>query len=205
MILTVWNSTFRACCFITILSIIYSNILTLIIGTMYPVQASCDDQLSHTTSALNYYLSNSCLIYEYSAKDVQSCLKNETIVFMGDSRARNMFMATRILMKLSPVKDYNLKFQDGRLNVRNVSGFPNILFIWDPFLNSSIRVEDNSRLIISTGLWHLRHLPFNVAYNQFTQNVDGIIQDYGNKTRSLTIKLISPVIEGELESERQKV
>ena len=124
---------------------------------------------------------------------------------MGDSRARNLFMAARILFKLSTDNDYQLKFQDDKYDVINKSDLPNIVFKWDPYLNSSIPVNGNSRLIISSGLWHLRNLPGDLAYNQFTMDIDNILSFYNNtNVTSLTIKLISPVTEEDLSPERQK-
>lgn len=165
------------------------------------MEISCDDQLSHTSSTDNFYLSNNCLLKKYSDKEAGKCLQNQTLVFIGDSRARNLFMAARIFFGLSNLTDYSVK--NDKSFMVNVSGIPLMTYISDPYLNSSIPVDPNARIIISSGLWHLKNIvPFELAYNQFAQNIDKAISMYKNAT-SLMIKLIAPVIEEDLDVNRK--
>lgn len=189
--------------FLTTLTLIYRKTLLLTKGTLYPIDISCDDQLSHTSSSQHYYLSHNCLIKRYSAKDAEKCLRNQTLVFMGDSRARNLFLAARILFGLSNLTDYSLKFHNSEYDVFNMSGIPDMTYIFDPYINSSAPVNQSSRIIVSSGLWYLKNIdPFELAYNQFVGNIDNAISTYKNAT-SLTIKLIAPVIEEDLDASRR--
>lgn len=121
---------------------------------------------------------------------------------MGDSRARNLFMAARILFGVSNRTEYGLKFNSEEYDVRNVSGIPNILFRFDPYLNATFSPDQNSRVIISSGLWYLKNMPFNLAYNQFAKDIDKVLLMFSN-VKSLTIKLISPLIEEDLSPARR--
>jgi hypothetical protein len=125
-------------------------------------------------------------------------------VFIGDSRVRRLFFAARILFGLSNFTDFSLKLKENHdYDVLNISGVPDMIYIYDPYLNYSTPVKQNSRIILSSGLWHLKNInPFALAYNQFVQNIDNAISTYKNAT-SLTIKLISPVIEEDLDETRK--
>ncbi|KAL8927314.1 MAG: hypothetical protein Q9208_002491 [Pyrenodesmia sp. 3 TL-2023] len=113
-------------------------------------------------------------MYEYSRRDIQACLKDQRIVYIGDSTVRQLFWATaKKLNATAADKDMReaAKHEDLTFNDGNVA----VNFIWDPFLNSSsLRREllsylDNDLqgdtatggeaglITVGGGLWYARH------------------------------------------------
>ena len=104
------------------------------------------------------------LLHRYSASDISSCLKEQQVVFAGDSSVRQLFWAIaeeldakRVLQeKQLANKHSDLSFEKDGVVVR---------FAWDPFLNSSSlsqqlypvsRTEQDSAtalLLVGGGLW----------------------------------------------------
>lgn len=118
-----------------------------------------------------------CMIHEYDAKDISSCLESRSIVFVGDSTTRNIFWATTEKLYsrgAAEQKSIALKHEDQNFSRAGIT----VKFIWDPFLNSSglyralssyrdswnpggkpSDEKDNPALLfIGGGLWHAKHL-----------------------------------------------
>ncbi|KAL8761916.1 MAG: hypothetical protein Q9184_002020 [Pyrenodesmia sp. 2 TL-2023] len=114
------------------------------------------------------------MMHEYTRKDIQACLKDQRIVYIGDSTVRQLFWATAKKLNATAAdedtreaaKHEDLTFDDGNVAVN---------FIWDPFLNSSsLRrellsyldddLQDDTAIgggagliTVGGGLWYARH------------------------------------------------
>jgi hypothetical protein len=79
-----------------------------------------------------------CLLHEYNAEDIGTCIGNKRIVVVGDSGVRQIFFA--MVRKLDPedVDDLgNMAPKKGNIRYKSRSTDVELQFIWDPFLNTS--------------------------------------------------------------------
>lgn len=110
-----------------------------------------------------------CMLYPYQPNDVQRCLAERPLTFLGDSTARELFWA--VSHKLDHAKSLDLHTSSGKhQNIELRSEQAEVRFIWDPFLNTSVAVDQQQApvspniehgpnvFVIGAGLWHLKHL-----------------------------------------------
>lgn len=110
-----------------------------------------------------------CLMHQYTAKDIRTCLNGQRIVYIGDSTARQLFWATAKKLNATGAKAYMQEVDKHEDLV-----FEDVRFVWDPFLNSSnSRAEllssldgipehtDHTKtaglIAVGGGLWYARH------------------------------------------------
>ena len=134
-----------------------------------------------------------CLIQEYNAKDISSCLKSQRIVYVGDSTVRQIFWATAKKLDLTGAED-DMRDAEKHADLSFNRGDVFVDFIWDPFLNSS-RLHDellayrprslstNSEsnasqsaavLLVGGGLWDARHIGI-APLKHFRDSIDKIV------------------------------
>lgn len=109
------------------------------------------------------------MLYTYKPDDVQRCLSQRPLTFLGDSTARELFWA--ISYKLDHRNALELHSESGKhQNITFRSDQAQVKFIWDPFLNASSTVDQHrlpvstkdekgsDLLVVGAGLWHIKHL-----------------------------------------------
>ncbi|KEF54883.1 uncharacterized protein A1O9_09326 [Exophiala aquamarina CBS 119918] len=109
------------------------------------------------------------MLYPYKSDDVQQCLSKRSLIFLGDSTARDLFWAISYKLDLSRALDIHSK-SGKHQNVIFSSEQAEVKFIWDPFLNATSAVDQHvfpdspnggevSKLfVVGAGLWHIKHL-----------------------------------------------
>ncbi len=161
----------------------------------------------YSTNSFQQWQPPGCLMQVYTRKDIQACLEDRRVVYIGDSTARQLFWATAKKMNATAAdeemreaaKHEDLTFDDGGVTVN---------FIWDPFLNSSsLRHELLSYLndhlqedaaiggevglvMVGGGLWYARHFESDWL-DQYKDSLDYLAPLLGTRKTSLG-KLYSP-------------
>ncbi|KAI9791389.1 MAG: hypothetical protein M1816_003956 [Peltula sp. TS41687] len=136
-----------------------------------------------------------CMLHNYQANSVISCLDSRKVVFIGDSTIRQVFWATA--KKLNREKaEVEMKKAEEHSDIEFSQEGAKIDFIWDPFLNSSKlrdelmaykeeglgstfqtgqHRESASLILLGGGLWYARYFPVN-SLKQFKIAIDEIVQ-----------------------------
>ncbi|KAF8454140.1 10 TM acyl transferase domain found in Cas1p-domain-containing protein [Terfezia claveryi] len=122
-----------------------------------------------------------CTIRHYKSKDIQSCLEDKRLLFVGDSTIRQVFWAMAI--SLDPKFDSSLgdKHSDQVLT----DGGVKLEFIWDPWLNGS-RLnseleafvesgESAAVLLAGAGLWHSKYVDVNPGAH-WKASIDNVLE-----------------------------
>ncbi|KAF8473571.1 10 TM acyl transferase domain found in Cas1p-domain-containing protein [Kalaharituber pfeilii] len=123
-----------------------------------------------------------CIIRKYKSKDIESCLQDKKLLFIGDSTIRQVFWTAA--KALDPTVDSTKgdKHSDHVVS----KGQAKIEFIWDPYLNSSrldaelqTFVDDNvqspAALLAGGGLWHSRYVE-QTPVAQWKTSIDNILR-----------------------------
>ncbi|KAL9103687.1 MAG: hypothetical protein Q9163_001281 [Psora crenata] len=153
-----------------------------------------------------------CMLRDYDNLDLVKCLKKDQhIAYIGDSTIRQLFWATA--RKL----DAERAFQEQHMTQKHTNlvfqhGDRSIVFVWDPYLNSSSHQQRAPASILSYsglpdstaaivlfggGLWHARYLGEDWLLH-FTKAVDNITA-YMKKDHALipqiqaTLTIFAPV------------
>lgn len=153
-----------------------------------------------------------CMMHEYTRKDIQACLKDQRIVYIGDSTVRQLFWATAKKLNATAAdedireaaKHEDLTFDDGNVAVN---------FIWDPFLNSSgLRREllsylddglqddaviggEAGLITVGGGLWYARHFESD-SLDQYKDSIDYLASLLGIRRGSPPKLYLSPSVKG---------
>lgn len=109
-----------------------------------------------------------CMLHQYKARDLTTCLKSRRIVFIGDSVTRQIFSA------LAKKLDVQEQGEDKHSSISVDAHGVKVEFVWDPYLNtSSLRrevaaaslsgsrndqVDTAAILLMGGGLWNVRYL-----------------------------------------------
>ncbi|XP_073438160.1 N-acetylneuraminate (7)9-O-acetyltransferase [Dendrobates tinctorius] len=84
----------------------------------------------------NVWQPYTCMMHKYKPSDAKSCLRNQRVTFVGDSRIRQLFFAfVKILnphVKEQGNKHENIPFEDHDHNIR-------VDFLWYPEVNGSMK------------------------------------------------------------------
>ena len=135
-----------------------------------------------------------CLLHDYTAKDISSCLNSRRIVFVGDSTIRQIFWATAKKLDADEAGD-ELEKAEKHGDQNFLGAGVNLQFVWDPFLNST-RLEDElyayrnpddqfdskeakeaegaALLLVGGGLWHVRNIEV-APLKHFRDSIDHIV------------------------------
>jgi hypothetical protein len=130
-----------------------------------------------------------CILHDYNAHEIESCLDCNRILFAGDSTARQLFWAAATKVNKTQAEHTRLYAEKhGSLNFE--VGCSKLQFLWDPYLNSSalqdeivasgcvhhkdlplLRNRSQTTIVIGGGLWHARYLgdDYRMA---FKSNID---------------------------------
>ena len=128
-----------------------------------------------------------CMMHEYNAGDLTTCLNSRRVVFIGDSVIRQIFWA--FAAKLDVRGQGENKHSRISVNAHGIRAE----FIWDPYLNTSVLHQEVSLiaaamsgsrndsvnraaiLLMGGGLWNARYLGEN-SYHQFEKSIGEIIR-----------------------------
>lgn len=136
-----------------------------------------DNFQSHPAPSFRNWQVPGCMMHEYDANDIAGCLGSRRVVFIGDSRVRDIFwaLAKRLNYRAAAEKEgLAQKHQSQSFGQADVT----VDFIWDPYLNStdlhqqlatyqnswdptgdSFETNESPAIIlVGGGLWHMRHL-----------------------------------------------
>ena len=129
-----------------------------------------------------------CMMHEYNAKDVTTCLKSRRVVFIGDSVTRQIFWA---FAKKLDVREQDDKHSNISLDAHGLK----VEFVWDPYLNTSNldrevsaaslsglrneQIDTAAILLVGGGLWNARYLG-EASYQHFESSIDGITRALHN-------------------------
>ena len=117
------------------------------------------------------------MIHEYDASDITGCLGARRIVFIGDSRARDLYWALNKRLNYQAATEQEVLAQKHQSQTFGHADMV-VDFIWDPYLNSTALHEQLAAyqnsweptgesfkvtggpaiLLVGGGLWHMRHL-----------------------------------------------
>lgn len=125
-----------------------------------------------------------CAIRHYKSKDIQSCLKDRRLLFVGDSTIRQVFWATAATLDTKFDSSKGDKHSDQIVTSNGVK----LEFIWDPWLNGSrleselktfVNPGDSSRppavLLTGAGLWHSKYVEVNPGAH-WKSSIDNVLQ-----------------------------
>lgn len=125
-----------------------------------------------------------CATRHYKSKDIQNCLKNKRLLFVGDSTIRQVFASTATA--LDPKFNYSSGNKHSDLTLDH--GEVKLEFIWDPWLNSSrltselgffVKREEGMTppavLLTGAGLWHSKHVDKNPG-GHWKAAIDNVLQ-----------------------------
>lgn len=150
-------------------------------------------QEPNTKRSFRNWQAPGCLIHEYKAKDISSCLESQRIVYIGDSTVRQVFWATARKLDLKGAET-EMRVAEKHADLSFVRDNVFVDFIWDPFLNSSrlqdelgayrprppltTRVLNSSQsaaiLLVGGGLWDARHIGV-APLKHFRDSIDKIV------------------------------
>lgn len=121
----------------------------------------------HSVKGYTNWQPAGCMMHEYNAKDVTTCLKSRRVVFIGDSVTRQIFWA---FAKKLDVREQDDKHSNITVDAQGLK----VEFIWDPYLNTSNldrevsaaslsasrneQIDTAAILLIGGGLWNARYL-----------------------------------------------
>lgn len=125
-----------------------------------------------------------CMMHEYNARDLITCLRFRRVVFIGDSVTRQIFWA--FAKKLDVQRQGENKHSSISVDAHGIKAE----FVWDPYLNTSsvyrefalVAAMSGSRndqvnraaiLLIGGGLWNARYLEEN-SYQHFKSSIGEI-------------------------------
>ena len=126
-----------------------------------------------------------CMLHNYKASDVTTCLKSHRLVFAGDSLTRQIFWA--VAKKLGIVEQTEGQHSSLNLEVRGIT----LQFLWDPFLNSSNLLSERSEkpdwllwddgdtdpaiVLYGGGLWYTRYMGVEY-FERYKHSIEGVSQ-----------------------------
>ena len=113
-----------------------------------------------------------CTIRHYKSKDIQSCLRDKRLLFVGDSTIRQVFWA--VATTLDPKFNSSIGDKHSNQALADLNGKVKLEFIWDPWLNGSrlnselemfVKSKGSARppavLLAGAGLWHSKYVDGN--------------------------------------------
>lgn len=122
----------------------------------------------HSVNMYQNWQPAGCMMHDYKAKDLTTCLKSRRIVFIGDSVTRQIFWA---LAKKLGIREQG---QDKHSSISVHAHGVEVNFFWDPYLNTSIlhqevaavslpgarnnQIDRAAILLLGGGLWNARYL-----------------------------------------------
>lgn len=137
------------------------------------------------------------MLHTYSPKDLSTCLASRRAVFIGDSATRQLFFAFAHTIDSSlPGQPENNEQKHIDYTLTSIDQ-TELLFIWDPFLNTTktqelLQLMDTTRvvstppsihtpalLVIGSGLWFLRYGGSN-GLSQWEASIEEILRSIHN-------------------------
>lgn len=154
-----------------------------------------DEGLS-SPDALRNWQPEGCMLQEYDASMITSCLKGKTLVFTGDSIVRRIYFAT--IGILDPSFDRESMERDRKHGEFNVTiGGVQLEYAWDRFLNSKrtldllerqdISQQNGGRpalVIMGTGIHELSAFGMEEGSKKYIEAIDRIVEATGPNSKS---------------------
>jgi hypothetical protein len=128
------------------------------------------------------------MLHAYNQVSLEPCLSSHPWVFIGDSVTRQLYYETAHMMDFtlqSAALDDKQKHGDQVLRTANGT---DILFFWDPFLNSThVPIYTNDRdtarsadkdpvvVVLGTGLWFLRHPTSSGGLSRWGSRIESVL------------------------------
>lgn len=149
-----------------------------------------DDGLS-APGSLGNWQPDGCMLRQYNAAAVNTCLKGRTLYFTGDSIVRRIFFATIKLLDPSYDLDDSKrddKHRDASMTIKDVQ----LQYAWDPFLNSNRTIDllerrdilqkDGDRpaiMIMGTGIHELSYFGTQEGREMYIEAIERIAKATG--------------------------
>jgi N-acetylneuraminate 9-O-acetyltransferase len=76
-----------------------------------------------------------CMLYNYQSNDIQSCLREQRVVFIGDSTTRQVFLALARKLNHEQAAEFDTGHRHEDIAISSCQVM--LQFIWDPWLNST--------------------------------------------------------------------
>ena len=165
-------------------------------------------------------LSPGCMMYPYKGEEVQKCIGQKELTFIGDSVTRKLFFQTANLidnaLPTSP-PDSTQKHADYSYQTKN--GL-RVTFLWDPFLNgtktkdmltrtkdyiSSPGEQQQAMVVLGSGLWYLRYANTSGGIPAWESNMDrivGYLSKYAPAAQNVVILPVEDVVSSKLAQDR---
>lgn len=166
------------------------------------------------------------MLHTYTEKEASSCLKNQAIIFAGDSVTRQLFyQVVKTLDSSLPgaPPDDSQKHADYSFETKFGT---NITFVWDPFLNSSYTrwlLTDSqgslvnyygatpppppAMLVMGSGLWYLRYANTSGGIAAWEKNTERIFNllTHSSPADSVVFLPVEQVVSSKLSTERARI
>jgi hypothetical protein len=138
----------------------------------------------------------SCMMHNYKATDISTCLSHSRIVYVGDSIARQQFFAALKLMK--PNADTSGEPHVNRKYVLSEQDLT-MEFWWDPYLNETTDLLQGklpsikpSLMVVMTGAWQMHYLGENY-FSGWKEGVDRVLEAVQVNAEVADAVLLGPV------------
>ncbi|KAI3642841.1 hypothetical protein MP228_012396 [Amoeboaphelidium protococcarum] len=140
-----------------------------------------------------------CQMAQYNQVNARQCLRDRNVTIIGDSQGRHFYLAFASLFEQSPVIKHHQSSQ-----FTTADGSVKVLFIWDPFLNSTESfqsISSNSITVINYGAWYMRYSDsFARAKSQYQSSLNRL----STVDNSVHVSPILPVVSELLSQERRQ-
>ncbi|EPB87501.1 hypothetical protein HMPREF1544_05695 [Mucor circinelloides 1006PhL] len=137
----------------------------------------------------------SCMMHNYKAPEISSCLGHSRIVYVGDSIVRQQFFAALNLVK--PGIDTSGEAHVNRKYVFNEQHLT-LEFWWDPYLNETTDLLQGklpsirpSLMVVGSGAWQMHYLG-DSYFKEWKKRIDTIFNAV-QQTQVADAVLLSPV------------
>ena len=140
-----------------------------------------------------------CILHEFNAHEIEQCLDCSRLLFAGDSNVRQLFWATAMKANKTLAEHAKLYAEKHGNFTFNV-GCSKLEFLWDPYLNSSLLLEEifasgglrdtggllplrrqghQTAIVAGGGLWHARYLDngYRKAFKNSIETLSSVSQN----------------------------
>lgn len=131
-----------------------------------------------------------CTLHHYTADDIAQCIKPDSrIIFLGDSTARKVFLATARLLDSGITHDFGRQ-ANMYITRRNIT----LHLFFDTYLEeeaafgvvkkmaqNAADVNHTTYLYATTGLWHSKYKPRDKVMKAFRKSVDDLVDVLKNQ------------------------
>ncbi|KZW02532.1 Cas1p-domain-containing protein [Exidia glandulosa HHB12029] len=163
-----------------------------------------------------------CMVHQYKAKDVETCMKYGRVVFVGDSVTRQLFFALAHIADPSLPQGPPSSDQKHSDYAYDTKSGVHLNFIWDPFLNTSKTAtilqgnvdftpatapdtQPPTLLVMGSGLWYLRYSADTGGLPTWTSMIETTFAKISNAKKPIAQRLVFLPVEQVVESQLSEV